>query len=328
MDTSCFKTVTTSRGFHYHYYHTPAEDLSLPILLFLHGFPATSRIWWRQVEFFRIHGFRLLVPDQLGFGKSSKPTDPEAYKPSLICSDIVEIMDAEGIDKAVAVGHGFGSNVVSRLANLYRSRFLGYAFLAVPYTPPSPVTDMQQTVISTRRGCGYEVCGHMLFFAESYSAKIVDSHMESFYGAMFPDDPKMWVSHVAPTGALQAWLEADKKTPPLACLTESDKEVWHDAFTVGGFEAPLAWHKAFVSGVNSTDDKSIPLDNYTIGQPVFFGAARFDYISHAVLGIAATNRHCKDASLREFNAGHWLILSNHTDVNRALLSWVMDIVVQ
>lgn len=105
MDNTCFKSVKASRGFYYHYYHTPAEDLSLPVLLFLHGFPATSRIWWRQVEFFRIHGFGILVPDQLGFGESSKPTDPEAYKPSLICRDIVDIMDAEGIDKAVAVGH-------------------------------------------------------------------------------------------------------------------------------------------------------------------------------------------------------------------------------
>lgn len=38
-----------------------------------------------------------------------------------------------------------GSKVVSRLANFYEDRFLGFAFLAVPYVPPRPNSTMEFT---------------------------------------------------------------------------------------------------------------------------------------------------------------------------------------
>lgn len=45
------------------------------------------------------------------------------------------------------------------------------------------------------------------------------AQMQSLYNAMFPLDPKMWVTDVAPIGALRAWLVADKKTPLPSYLT-------------------------------------------------------------------------------------------------------------
>ena len=41
----------------------------------------------------------------LGYGGTSKPTDPVAYKPSLIVRDLIDILDAEKVDKAVFIGH-------------------------------------------------------------------------------------------------------------------------------------------------------------------------------------------------------------------------------
>lgn len=107
MDHALYKTLRTSRGFDYSYFHLAAEDSTLPPLLFLHGFPATSDIWKEQVTYFgERHGFRLVIPDLLGFGGSSKPTNAEAYKPTLICQDIIDILNAEAIQVAVVVGHG------------------------------------------------------------------------------------------------------------------------------------------------------------------------------------------------------------------------------
>ncbi|KAG6818039.1 hypothetical protein H0H87_009194 [Tephrocybe sp. NHM501043] len=31
---------------------------------------------------------------------------------------------------------------------------------------------------------------------------------------MYPQDPKMWVTDVAPIGALRAWVEGNRTTPP------------------------------------------------------------------------------------------------------------------
>ncbi|GLB36032.1 putative alpha beta-hydrolase [Lyophyllum shimeji] len=330
MNTDFYKTLTTTRGFVYRYYHLPAQDPSLPALLFLHGFPTTSSVWEKQIAFFSKHGFRLLVPDMLGFGETSKPTNPEAYRPSLVCEDILDILKAEGVDKVVAIGHDIGSKIVSRLANFHETRFLGYAFLAVPYSPPRPRHTMEYTVHATKRMCGYELVGHTLFFAGDDATDIIGRQLDSFYCAMFPADPKMWVTEVAPIGALKAWLEANKTTALPPYLSAKHKEMWCDLFLRNGFAAPLSWFKllrqAIVSGVNAADDKAIPLENYVIKRPVFFAAARHDYISRSVLGIAMTNHNCQNASVREFNAGHWLMLSHAGEVNAALFNWIMDLV--
>ncbi|KAF8647914.1 hypothetical protein AX16_006446 [Volvariella volvacea WC 439] len=298
------KTFTTSRALVYSYIYVPPEDATLPVLLFLHGFPTTSSIWRHQLAFFRDRGFGLLAPDMLGFGKTAKPTDPEQYRPSLVCNDIIELLDVESVGTAVVIGHDFGCKIASRLANLHGERFEGFAFLAVPYCAPRPRSDMHYTATATKKMCGYELCGHTLFFAEDDAARLLKEHVDSFHSAIFPEDPKMWVTEVAPIGALRKWLEADKKANIASYLSAT----------------------AQVDGINADDDKSIPVEKYVIVKPVFFGAARHDYISRSVLGIATTNHHCPNARIQEFDAGHWLMLSCPSKVNYALNDWIMDIV--
>jgi pimeloyl-ACP methyl ester carboxylesterase len=101
-----------------------------------------------------------------------------------------------------------------------------------------------------------------------------------------------------------------------------------------------------VSGLNADDDKrayyalyirssvvgqlmswfplAISLEKYTVNRPVFFAAAFHDYISPALLGIAVIKHNCKNATIREFQDGHWLMMSSPREVNAALFSWIMD----
>lgn len=86
-----------------------------------------------------------------------------------------------------------GSRIVSRLASFYDERFLGYGFLAVPYCAPRPQSTMEGTlkVVSlssriflsrysmgykTKRMCGYELFGHILFLADD-PEELVESHV-------------------------------------------------------------------------------------------------------------------------------------------------------
>lgn len=53
---------------------------------------------------------------------------------------------------------------------------------------------------------------------------------------------------------------------------------------------------------------AIPLANYTIQKPVFFGGAKKDYVAIAAAGKATTAQFCKGPlTIHEFDAGHWLI---------------------
>jgi soluble epoxide hydrolase / lipid-phosphate phosphatase len=104
MESSHFKDATTSRGLIYHYYFSPAQA-SKPTLLFCHGFPSTARDWRYIVPHFENQGYGVVVPDMLGYGGTDKPTDPAAYVGSAIVKDLVDILDSEGIQKVVAIGH-------------------------------------------------------------------------------------------------------------------------------------------------------------------------------------------------------------------------------
>ena len=104
MDAFLHKDTTTSRGLKYHYYFSPAHP-SKQTLLFCHGFPSASRDWLHIALYFKSRGYGVLIVDMLGYGETAKPTDPAAYVPSLISKDLVDVLDAEGLDKVVAIGH-------------------------------------------------------------------------------------------------------------------------------------------------------------------------------------------------------------------------------
>lgn len=104
MDPALYKDITTTRGLRYHYYFSAARDAQ-PTLLFAHGFPSTSADWRHQAAFFSAKGFGVIVPDMLGYGGTAKPEDPAAYVSSLITKDLVDLLDAEKIDKVIAIGH-------------------------------------------------------------------------------------------------------------------------------------------------------------------------------------------------------------------------------
>lgn len=104
MDTSLYRDFTTSRGLKYHYFFSPAQA-SKPTILFCHGFPSTARDWRRLVPYFKDKGYGIIAPDMLGYGGTDKPTEPAKYVSSALAKDLVEILDNEGIQQVIAVGH-------------------------------------------------------------------------------------------------------------------------------------------------------------------------------------------------------------------------------
>lgn len=85
---------------------------------------------------------------------------------------------------------------------------------------------------------------------------------------------------------------------------------------------PFSW----VYIISLASNPAIPLERYTISKPVFFGAANFDYIALSALGQANVKKHCTDATICEFDAGHWVMLEKAGEVNKELENWVETVV--
>ena len=97
-------TTRLSTGTTYTYVHVkPQRDK--PYILFLHGFPDTSFVWKRQVDYFSYKGYGLIVPDLLGYGGTDKPQELAAYRLKKMAGEMIEVLDLLGIKTVIGVGH-------------------------------------------------------------------------------------------------------------------------------------------------------------------------------------------------------------------------------
>ncbi len=81
-----------------------------PVVL-LHGFPDSGRLWRHQVPALAAAGFKVIVPDLRGYGRSDKPAAVNAYTMDLLVGDVLAVLDAAGADRAHVVGHDWGAGV-------------------------------------------------------------------------------------------------------------------------------------------------------------------------------------------------------------------------
>jgi len=324
MDATLFKDFTTSRGLKYHYYFSPPTE-SKPTLLFIHGFPCTSYDWRKQVPFFKEKGYGVLVPDLLGYGQTDKPADTASYQLSKITSDLIEILDVETVEKAIAIGHDWGSLVNSRIANYYQGRFLGFGYVAVGYTHPQPDLNLDLFIPFMKQLIGYETYGYWRFFGGVDTApKLVEDHHDSFLSLIYTADPSIQVQNFGPTGSLQAWLEADKRGELAPYMTKEDLE-YAKITLKNGYSAPARWYKTFTEGLFAEDDKQISKEKYLIHKPVFFAGCKKDPICLSAAVVATIGQTCPNHTIHEFESDHWLPIALPDEFNAKLLAWVESI---
>ncbi|KAI0298752.1 alpha/beta-hydrolase [Multifurca ochricompacta] len=297
MDTAAYKKLKTSRGFTYNYY---------------------------RVSFFQAQGYGLVVPDMLGYGGTDKPSDPMAYVASGHTSDIIDILDAEKVEKSILIGHDWGSRVVSRLANAHPDRFIGYTFIAVGYVAP-PVAPHDPDAIAAvfKKSIGREGFGYWEFFVEEDAASLVEKYPESFFNLFFPNPPSLWIEHLAPTGASRKWVEADRRSALPEFFTEQEKDERIKTLLQGGFTGPFNWYKVVTQSLDYVDCQGIPEDRKSTTKPVLYIGCSQDYACVPALMRVALGTFAKGSlTVEEFDAGHWVILSHAEQVNRALSDWI------
>ncbi len=93
-----------------------------PAVLFVHGYPLDRTMWAAQLA--GITGHRLIAPDLRGFGDSAAG-NPPAESVEAHADDLVALLDALGIARAVVVGLSMGGYVALALAERHRDRLAG-----------------------------------------------------------------------------------------------------------------------------------------------------------------------------------------------------------
>ena len=101
-------------------------------IMFLHGFPESHRTW-RGVAPDLARDFRVIAPDQRGFGASDKPQGVDAYRTDRILEDLIALADALGLERFTLVGHDWGGAVAWLAALRYPDRLSRLVIVNAPH---------------------------------------------------------------------------------------------------------------------------------------------------------------------------------------------------
>ncbi|PRZ43041.1 pimeloyl-ACP methyl ester carboxylesterase [Antricoccus suffuscus] len=291
-----------------------------PLVILAHGFPELGYSWRHQVPALAEAGYRVLAPDQRGYGLSSRPEEIAAYDIEHLSADLIGLIDEIGAEKAVLVGHDWGSMVVWQTTLLHPDRVAGVCGMSVPFSPrpPAPPTQLWRQVFDGQ-------FFYILYFQEpgvadaeldADPAKVMRrllSGTRTDVGTSIEanaDDGRGFVERAPEPAHLPAWL------------SQEELDVYVAEFTRTGFTGGLNWYRNFDRNWELTPQ----LDGATIDVPSLFIGGKLD----PVLLMAPPDAQAQ--WLTDFrgnqlieDAGHWVQQEKANEVNTALLNWLRDI---
>jgi len=148
-------------------------------VVLLHGRNFPSSYWEPTIKALADAGYRVVAPDQIGFGKSSKPSF--AYSFDAMARATIDLIDSLHVDRFDLVGHSMGGMLAVRLARAYGSR-IDHLVLYSPigledyrFTVP-PVTDEELA----RRERALTADAYRKQLMTSYAISLPSSAIEPF----------------------------------------------------------------------------------------------------------------------------------------------------
>ncbi|KAL5585845.1 hypothetical protein FOVSG1_013537 [Fusarium oxysporum f. sp. vasinfectum] len=316
------KSFQVSRGFTYTYHTSPAQD-SKPTLVLFHGWPDTALLWAGLISDYLVpHGYGIVALDCLGYGGTSKPTDPYSYAWRHITADAIEILDAENLDKVISLGHDWGSVTCQRLYNFYPSRVYGVVMVNVAYSPPTGKFDLDTMNEMTREAFGYGISEYWHFFTADDGASLMNQNLESVYSAAFAE-PQTYLKIFCEPDAMRKFISEGWTQPTLPYFTPEHKTDFMDRFGKDGFDAPSCWYKAYTLGVQNKSDNLVDEDAKTVKVPALYWGGEGDVICKPDLLQSSVDAGLLPKLKRVTReGGHWALLEKPVEFGQDVLGWL------
>jgi pimeloyl-ACP methyl ester carboxylesterase len=154
------------------------------VVVLLHGRNFPASYWAPIIKTLTDAGYRVVVPDQIGFGKSSKPSGELHF--DNLARNTMALLDHLQIAKADIVAHSLGGMLGVRIARAFPDR-INHLLLAAPigledyrmYVPPTPT----EKILENEDKLTAE--GYRRQLENNYSPKIPPDQITPFIDARF-----------------------------------------------------------------------------------------------------------------------------------------------
>jgi len=235
-------TMIKTNGIDMAVYEAGPKD-GLPVVL-CHGFPELAYSWRHQLPALAAAGYRVLAPDQRGYGATSRPAPVEDYDMAHLTGDLAGMLDAFGLKDAIFVGHDWGGLVVWQMPIYQRARVRGVIGVNTPFLARPPI-DPIMGLKALRGENNYVVFFQKPGIADAVLAKDVAKTFRFFMRknlvkasefAQLPPELKNFE-------LVHAIEDDESGFRGELLLNDEELKVFVDAYAVTGFTGGINWYR-------------------------------------------------------------------------------------
>ncbi|MBN8981374.1 MAG: alpha/beta hydrolase [Rhizobiales bacterium] len=237
------------------FYEAGPKSDTIPIVL-CHGWPEMAFSWRHQIKDLSEAGFRVIAPDQRGYGATDRPEKVEDYSIENLTADLIGLLDHLKIDKAIFVGHDWGGFIVWQMPLRYPNRVAGVVGVNTPHTPRTS----EDPIALLRKKYGDHLYIAQFQDLSRKADKIFDSRVEQVFDAFMrkpvPRKPEpIAASDGPPAAGLGASPKLNMAFPQMVAaydakfdprekiLSAEEMQVFVDAFRKSGFTGGINWYR-------------------------------------------------------------------------------------
>lgn len=320
LDTFPSRVSFTTKSSHtYSCVQTRPRNPKHPTLLFLHGFPSHVPDWIHQITHFSNQDYGILAPDLLGYGQSSKPSDPHAYQPKAMSDELDELLHHFEIDSIVGIGHDVGSTLLSRFAASHPNRVAACVFLAVG--PPRLGTPFNVDAINamTKEQMGYEMLGYIPFVSRDSNAQtVMEKNATSVMSLLFAaNESTDWPMRFRPSNTFKDFMTSGAEVDVAPWYTTELQRAHLQAFAKqGGYAGAKGWYSMWDQELFMLDEKGH--EDTTIVVPSLFIGPE----GESEMQVGFLKEWVDDLDIRPVKSGHWVHIEQAEVVNNLIAEFL------
>jgi pimeloyl-ACP methyl ester carboxylesterase len=300
-----------------------AEQGVGPLIVLLHGFPECWYSWRHQLSALAAAGYHAVAPDQRGFGETDQPANVQSYTVLHTVGDLIGLLDALGEERAVVVGHDFGSRPAWGAALMRPERILGVIGLSVPFVPRGPVPP----IAGLRATMGerfYQVYFQEPGAAETEFERDVRTSIRRILYGLSGNVEEVPIPIVPESGRLLDVFEEPEVLPDW--LSQEDLDVYTQEFERTGFVPALNWVRNF----DRNWELMAPWAGAKVQVPAMYMAGELDHVVRLPgMMDLITNLEAFVPNLSRTvmfpGCGHWTQQERADEVNAAIIGFLRDL---
>lgn len=307
LDTLNFPkaTLLPVNGIDLEVFEAGRENRGRPIVL-CHGWPEHAYSWRHQVPLLVAAGYHVIVPNQRGYGNSSRPDEVMSYDIEHLTGDLVALLDHYGYQDATFVGHDWGAAVVWGLALLHPGRVDKVINLSLPYQErgETPWIEFLELIL----GSDY----YFVHFNRQpgVADAILDKNAARFLRNLYRKDLPLQAPEPGMAMINLARAETALGEP---VMSDNDLAVYISAFEKSGFAGGINWYRNLDRNWHLLGAVAPIVHQPTL---MIYGdrdvIPKFEKLADFVPNVDVVSLNC----------GHWIQEEKPEETNQTILSWL------